>query len=287
MKRSIALSFSLFMMLMLIHSVALAQPDISEPVELDYIQYIIASEHQAYPNSIRILEPDNLDEIENPRIVYVLPVNPDVRVQWNDGLDTFKQLDLHNQYGMIAVAPSFSNWPWFADHPEDAALQQETYFVEDVVPFIDSLYPEASETRLLLGFSKSGNGAFQLLLRHPDLFWAASVWDTPLMKESPDQFEMPDIYGTQENFDSYYIPTLLEENADLLKESTRLALFGYGFFGGPNPPEWTVAHVDQAHELLESLEIPHIYDNSTEREHRWDSGWMEAAVAALDEMSQQ
>ena len=197
------------------------------------------------------------------------------------------QLDLHNTYGMIAVAPSFSDWPWYADHPENPGIRQETYFVEDVVPFVDSLYPEASQTRLLLGFSKSGNGAFQLLLRHPDLFHAAAVWDTPLMKASPDQFEMPDIYGAQENFDKYRIPTLLEKNAGWLRESTRLALFGYGFFGGPNPPEWTTDHVDQTHELMERLGIPHIYDNTTYREHRWDSGWMEEVVAALDEMSSQ
>jgi len=36
---------------------------------------------------------------------------------------------------------------------------------------------------------------------------------------------------------------------------------------------------------MEQLGIPHLYDNSTYRAHRWDSGWLGQAFAALDEMS--
>lgn len=257
----------------------------ADPIRLNYLQYVIDSDCQAYANALRILLPDELQATENPRLLYVLPVNPDVSARWGDGLDTVMQLDLHNRYGMIAVAPSFSDWPWYADHSDDLKIRQETYFVEEVVPFVDGLYPQASQTRLLLGFSKSGNGAYQLLLRHPELFHAAAIWDAPVMMGKADKSSMPDIYGTEENFEHYYIPRLLEEHAAQLRPSARLGLFGYGFFSGENEYPEVGEHVASAHQLMKRLGIPHIYDNSTWREHHWDSGWVADAVAALDEMS--
>ena len=35
----------------------------------------------------------------------------------------------------IFVAPTFSHLPWYADHPSDASIRQETYFLKVVVPF--------------------------------------------------------------------------------------------------------------------------------------------------------
>jgi hypothetical protein len=257
---------------------------VSGPYEMRLLTYILRSANQQYDNALRILVPDNLDRVREPRVVYVLPAAPHVNVIWNDGLLTIQALDLHNRFGMIAVAPSFSDWPWYADHPENPSLRQETYFNREVVPFVDWLFPMASAKRLLLGFSKSGFGAFTLLLRRPDLYHAAAIWDAPLMKEAPDQFEMPQIYGSRENFERYHVPRLLEERAALLRMGgPRLALSGQGFFGGPDPRFGE--HTQAAHELMERLRIPHLYENSTSRAHRWDSGWMEWAVEALDRMS--
>lgn len=254
------------------------------PIRLNYLQYVIDSGCQAYANALRILQPDRLESVANPRLLYVLPVNPDVSARWGDGLDEVMRLDLHNRYGIVAVAPAFSDWPWYADHPGDPKIRQETYFVEEIVPFVDGLYPQA-QTRLLLGFSKSGNGAYQLLLRHPALFRAAAIWDAPVMMKRTDRWLMPDIFGTEENFENYYIPRLLEENTAWLRSSARLGLFGYGAFSGEKAVQSWGEHIESAHHLMESLGIPHIYDNNTWREHRWDSGWVESAVAALDKMS--
>ncbi len=254
---------------------------LAQATDVHYREYALPSSNQAYASSVRILVPDTPQGTaryqKNPRVVYVLPVNPDVSLHWGDGLSAFLAAGLHNRYGVTAVAPSFSAWPWYADHPMDPKLRQETFLVSEVVPFVDRLFPEAVRRRLLVGFSKSGNGAFTLLLRHPDLFHAAASWDAPLMKESPDQFGMAEIYGTQKNFDAYAIPGLLKRNAARLRENPpRLAVLGYGSFN---------EHTQNAHELLDALGIPHLYDNGTRREHRWDSGWLEPALRALDEMS--
>lgn len=230
-----------------------------------------------------MLVPDQRAHAERPRLVYVLPAYPAWSVRDHDGLAEFAALDLHNRYGMVAVAPSFSDWPWYGDHPTDPTLANETYLLQGVLPLVDALFPEARRTRLLLGFSKSGLGAFGLLLRFPELFHAAAIWDAPLMKEAPDQWEMLSIYGTAEHFRRYCVPRLLGERAPLLRQRPpRRALMGHGYFGGPHPRHGT--HTERAHALMAELGIPHVYDNTVTREHRWDSGWVDGAAAALDLM---
>ncbi|MGO8733616.1 MAG: alpha/beta hydrolase-fold protein [Terriglobia bacterium] len=254
------------------------------PFKVQNTTYIINSHNQSYDLPLRVLLPDKMEEIDSPRVLYVLPAEPGIGLRWGDGLLEVEQQNLHNRYGLIAVSPSFSDWPWYANHPTNPEIQQETYFIEEIVPFIDGLYPKASRKRLLVGLSKSGNGAYQLLLRHPELFLAASICDSPIMCNVARQFGMADIYGDQRNFDKYCIPQLLRKQTDLFRgKPPRLALFGYCLFGGPNPMYGP--HIEEAHALMENLGIPHIYEDSICRDHRWDSGWLEAAVAALDNMS--
>jgi hypothetical protein len=253
--------------------------------QTNQITYIVSSHNEAHDLPLRVLLPDKLEEIDSPKVLYVLPDEPEIGFRWGDGLITVEHEDLHNKYGLIAVAPSFSDWPWYADNPKNPEIRQETYFIEEIVPFIDKLYPKASRVRLLVGMSKSGNGAFQMLLRHPDLFRGAAIFDSPIMYNSATQFEDIDIYGDNANFmKNYCIPQLLLQRPELFRgKPPRLALFGYCLFGGPNPKYGP--HLQEAHALMESLGIPHIYESSACRNHRYDSGWLEGAVAALDRMS--
>jgi hypothetical protein len=145
-----------------------------------------------------------------------------------------------------------------------------------VIPWVEKRFPSARPQRLLLGFSKSGWGAWSLLLRHPDLFEAAAAWDAPLMKEKPDQFGMDGAFSTEENFRGYRLTSLVREKADLLRARKRLAHFGYGNFR---------EHHQRMQALLEELRIPAEYADGPSRKHLWESGWMEEAVAALDRLS--
>ncbi len=132
------------------------------------------------------------------------------------------------------------------------------------------------EGRWLLGFSKSGCGAFSLLLRNPALFGKAVAWDAPLMMERPDRYGMADIFGTQENFEKYRIVTLLKKQATGLSQSVQLIHFGYGNFR---------EHHQLAHNLMEELKVAHQYRDGPKREHSWHSGWLPEAVEMLVEKS--
>src|SRR5262249_23669177 len=111
-----------------------------------------------------------------------------------------------------------------------------------------------------------------LLARYPELFAAAAAWDTVLTIDGPHSYQMHEVFATQENFDRYYLPRQLAEQAPLLRQRKRLFLSGYGNFR---------EDTQQAHHLLQHLQIPHDYADGPERPHHWDGGWVEAAVASL------
>jgi S-formylglutathione hydrolase FrmB len=253
-----------------------ADPTISE-AQTDangFLVHEVRSPYQAGVTPIRVLLPDKLEPGKRYPVVYVLPVEAGNENRYGDGLLEVKKQNLHNKLQAIFVAPTFSRLPWYADHPTKADIRQETYFLKVVAPFIEKAYPvqPGASGRLLLGFSKSGWGAFSLLLRHPDVFGKAAAWDAPLMLTRADRFGMGDIFGTQENFEKYQITKLLEAQADKFQKEKRLILLGYGNFRD---------HHKKVHALLTDLKLLHEYRDGPARKHDWHSGWVAEAVETL------
>jgi hypothetical protein len=207
-------------------------------------------------------------------VVYVLPVEARNETRYGDGLLEIKRRQLHQRYPVIFVSPTFSQLPWYADHPTDPAIRQESYFLKVVIPFVERTYPAiaAPEGRLLLGFSKSGWGAWSLLLRHPEVFGRSAAWDAPLMMEAPGRYGSGDIFGTQENFERYRISNLLRTRAGNWPNSRQLILTGYGNFR---------EHHQQAQALMDDLKIRHVYRDGPERKHDWHGGWVAEAMELL------
>jgi enterochelin esterase-like enzyme len=181
---------------------------------------------------------------------------------------------LHDEYQVVFVLPTFSHAPWYADHPTDPCRRQESHLLKVVLPFVENAYPVRTdfEGRLLLGFSKSGWGAYSLLLRHPNVFWKAAAWDAPLGQASPSKYGMSEIFPTQASLDPYSIWELLRMRAADLAEVPRLALLGYGDFRG---------HHQATHYHMMKLGIPHEYADGPRRDHHWQSGWVPDAVKFL------
>ena len=177
------------------------------------IVHQVHSVHQAAMTSVRVLLPDRLPADDEPRlhVVYVLPVEAGNGTRWGDSLAEIQKHDLHNKHRVVCVFPTFSDLPWYADHPENPRLQQEAYLLQDVLPLVEQIYPvrKDREGRLLVGFSKSGWGAWSLLLRHPDVFYRAAAFDAPLMMDAPGKYGSGPIFGTADNFRKYQIISLL------------------------------------------------------------------------------
>ncbi len=231
----------------------------------------VMSEYQAGPTEIRILLPDRMEKGKRYPVVYVLPVEAGNGKQYGNGLAEVRKLDLHNKFGVIFVEATFSHLPWYADHPADAKIRQETYFIKVVLPFIEKHYP-VTMVRWLLGFSKSGWGAFSLLLRHPDIFSKAVAWDAPLMMAMPNRYGMAEIFGTQKNFEKYQVSKLLESRAKDLKKEPRLMILGHANFR---------EHHQEAHAVMKKHGIAHEYRDEKKSPHTWHSGWVADGVKWL------
>lgn len=246
------------------------------PAERDadgIITHRIESPRQAAATDVRVLLPSPLDSTKQYPVVYLLPVEPGRETRFGDAMATAQELDAANKYQVICVAPSFAALPWYADHPTDAKLAQESYFVKEIVPFIDRTYPVIAERRgrLLCGFSKSGWGAWSLLLRNEKVFERAASWDAPLLMDAPGKYGSGPIFGTPESFAHYQITKLLDAHAADLKTSSRLILLGYGGFTDHRP----------IHEHLEKLGVPHVYQDGPKTPHVWSREWLAPALDAL------
>jgi hypothetical protein len=232
----------------------------------------VESSYQKGRTEIRVLLPEGLKEGERCPVVYVLPVEAARGNRYGDGLLEVKQQGMHHKHRALFVAATFSDLPWYADHPSDKGIRQEMYFLKVVVPFIEESYPALAQAdgRLLLGFSKSGWGAWSLLLRNPETFGRAAAWDAPLMMQKLGMYGTTHILGTQENCEKYRIAELLRSAR--LGEKPRLVLTGFGNFR---------EHHQQAHQLMIDHKIPHEYRDGPKRKHDWHSGWVAEAVELL------
>jgi S-formylglutathione hydrolase FrmB len=236
--------------------------------------YRVRSPLQRGETLVRILLPKGLGSPETRRVLFVLPVEAGTATRWGDPLRAVTAAQVADRFGFVVVLPTFSDLPWYCDHATDPQIRQESYLLNAVLPLVARLYPHEARRRALLGFSKSGWGAFSLILRHPDAFGAAAAWDAPMMMPTPG-FGMDKIVGTLENFERHRIPRLLDACPESVRQTRRLGLFGYGNFR---------TDTQAAHALMTRLGIPHAYADGPLRKHHWESGWLEGAAQSLREM---
>ncbi len=246
--------------------------------------YVINSSYQHGENAVEVLLPDDFRKTEKYRVLYVLPVETGIGGHFGDGLQQVKAANAHNAHHLICVAPAFDVTPWYGDHATDPHARHEQYLKKVVVPIIEKNYPTVGgrDGRLLLGFSKSGWGAFTLILRDPEFFGYAASWDAPLMMQTEDfhNYAIPENMGTKENF-AHYLPTeLVKEHAEAFRDRTRLVLLGHAIFGSA-PGKKFSDHTAQMHEVMEKLGVRHAYNNNLKFSHTWSSGWVKPAIEAL------
>jgi len=244
------------------------------------LHYPVTSSYEAAaPNDLRILLPQSFGTGQR-RFLWALPVEPGTAASYGDPVDTIRALGAVDAMHVILVVPAFSLTPWYADHPTDPTIFQESYLVDDLVPAVEALYPETPSNvgpprRLLVGFSKSGMGALSLILRHSTLFDAAAMWDAPLNQTALSSLPgMTTVFGNQANYDTYAIPNVLPQHVAEFSGPARLWLGGYS--------GWR-KDMTAAHDAMTALGITHVWMDGPQRAHRWDSGWVSDALGFLDQ----
>ncbi len=233
--------------------------------------------------TLRVLAPTHPAAGVAHNFLFVLPVEPGVGSTYGDGMQTMLALDAQDQYDLTIIEPSFSIDPWYADDPNDANLQYESFMTTELVPWVKAnLSTTGTEQNWLIGFSKSGIGGQDLILKHPDLFQLVASWDFPADMSAYDQFgsSSEDNYGTDANFQANYrlSQAFLDAHKAPFLVNNRIWIGGYSVFQ---------SDVSDYDSLLTSDGILHTLGPMQSIAHRWDSGWVPAALAALEQDSTQ
>ena len=244
--------------------------------------HTVETEYQNGRQEIRVLLPDNYHGDKQYRVLYVLPVEKGFDQKYGYGLGVLKQMDAHNKYDLIIVQMGFEKEPWYGDHPTDPKTRQASYIKSFVVPFVEKRYSAVGtpEGRLLFGFSKSGWGAFSLILRYPEFFGYAASWDAPMFFES-FHYRMQEVYGTLEQLNAYRPDLLVYRQKRHFQHKVRLVLTGEQDWGNSIPAPNGTSHTIEMHKLLDKESITHVYNNDVAAPHRWDQHWMGPALGAL------
>ncbi len=239
--------------------------------------YDVISADNGGTQVLRVLPPTNPAPGVPHNFLYVLPVEAGLGAVYGDGLETLRSYDAQNQYNLTIIEPSFGIEPWYADNPNDSTIQYETFLTKDLLPWVtQNLSLSSHEQNWLIGFSKSGIGGQDLLLKHPDLFALAASWDFPADMTTYDQFgsSSANSYGTDANFQQNYrlTPGFVDSHKAPFLSNNRIWIGGYSAF------QTDISDYDT---LLTSEGIAHSTEAPQVMTHRWDSGWVPIALTAL------
>jgi S-formylglutathione hydrolase FrmB len=240
--------------------------------------YDVLSTNDGYgPQDLRVLAPTNPAAGVAHNFLIVLPVQSGLQTTFGDGLTTLEGVDAQDQYNLTIIEPTFAIDPWYADNPNDQHLQYETFMTQELVPWIkQNLATTGQEQVWLLGFSKSGIGGQDLILKHPDLFTLAASWDLPADMSSYDFFgaNSAQNYGTDANFQANYRLTtaFVDSHKAPFLSNNRIWIGGYNLYQ-PDDADYDA--------LLTSEGVVHSLTMQAYPAHSWSSGWVPAALAAL------
>lgn len=186
-----------------------------------------------------------------------------------------------DQYDLIIVTPGVGPASYYFDSPLMDSVQYESYFIEELIPYIDQHYQTLAqkESRAITGLSMGGHGSIYLSAKHPELFIAAGSMsgvmniDTRMWKV-PEDFKNLRANGQKEmlgeiNYDApNFNPYTAVGYVDQLKSNGLALLIDCGV------DDFLIDTNRQLHQLLLENGTPHDY---TERPgaHTWQY-WTEA-----------
>jgi hypothetical protein len=229
------------------------------------------------PQSLRVLTPTHPAAGVAHNFLIVLPVEAGLGTTYGDGLAALQSLGAQNHYNLTIIEPTFAIDPWYANNPDDLRLQYETFMTQELVPWIkQNLATTGHEQIWLIGFSKSGLGAQDLILKHPGLFTLAASWDFPADMATYDGLGADPAanYGTDANYQANYRLTqaFVDARKTPFLTRNRIWIGSYALYG---------TDVSAYDALLTSAGIAHSTETPQSMSHSWDSGWVPMALAAL------
>jgi len=240
------------------------------------------------PVSLRLLPavgPTNLEH----RFIIVLPVEQDPETTYGNGMQAFIDLKAQSNYYCTVAEMQFqtqSNLPGLnlssffgADSDINPNVRYETLLTTLLVPWLRTNFSKTgSEPMCIIGYSRSGLGAFSLMCRNPSVFDKMAIYQSPLTMTNWDTYDSSENFSTAANWKANYRLTdsFLDAHVAGLLDSQRIYLcLSTGYFC------FDMHYMDAA---LTARGVPHYVDDPnslTTYTHNWQSGWVTNALPWL------
>lgn len=119
--------------------------------------------------------------------------------------------------------------------------QHLNYFVNDLLPFVESKYRISKESRIIAGLSMGGAQTFNLITSYPDMFKAAGMFSSGPTEEARNR--LPFVKDQLRNYNPIYVSC---GSWDSIIEHTRII-----------------------HKTLQKNELKHLYKETDDGGHFW------------------
>lgn len=223
----------------------------------------VATKNLKTPMTVLVTVPDNIPAGKRIPTVYLLHGYSGNQNDWLGRCPRIK--DMADRYGMLIVTPDGRN-SWYLDSPANPEVKMESFFIEDLIPYIDSHYPTMADRskRAITGLSMGGHGALYLAFRHPDIFGnAASMSGGVDIRPFPKNWELNRILGEKDQYPERWEAASVINLVGNLKPGEININFDCGiddFFAEVN---------ENLHKTLVAAGIPHDY-TSRPGAHTWE-----------------
>ncbi len=224
--------------------------------QINHIQ--VPATNIASPMDVNVILPESYATSEDKEypVVYILHGYDGDYTSWLT-LTEPKLDSLASHYDMIFVLPDGRD-SWYWDAPADPKLKMESFFVEELVPYIDENYRTIADAkhRAITGLSMGGHGSLWLGMRHSDIWGSAGSMSGGVNINKPKwakSWKMAQRLGSQAQYPQRWKDHTVITLVKNLKPGQLNITFDCGvddFFIGVNR---------ELHEEMLKYKIPHDY----------------------------
>ncbi len=224
--------------------------------QVNHIQ--VPATNIASPMDVNVILPESYATSEDKEypVVYILHGYDGDYTSWLT-LTEPKLDSLASHYDMIFVLPDGRD-SWYWDAPADLKLKMESFFVEELVPYIDENYRTIADAkhRAITGLSMGGHGSLWLGMRHSDIWGSAGSMSGGVNINKPKwakSWKMAQRLGSQAQYPQRWKDHTVITLVKNLKPGLLNITFDCGvddFFIGVNR---------ELHEEMLKYKIPHDY----------------------------
>ena len=188
---------------------------------------LINSKYLNSTDSLFVFKPSNYSKAKSYPLLYLLHGHSANFRSWSKLTDLQA---LANQYKMLIVCPDGLKKSWYINSPLRDSSQYESFFFEELVPFIHNTYSINLSEIFITGASMGGYGSLWLFMHHSGYFRSAGSTSGVVnlrhsgFKASTVAEHLGSYSTKNKNFDSYSIVN----NVKLLATADKPIIFDIG-----------------------------------------------------------